>query len=226
VKIIYTYYVKDNNFACGFQNEQVMLYCFKLSIESVKKHLKGVTEIEVNTNVDFLDDKDLGIAILKPEFPDFNHNWWNFPKIFTYSLQKTPFLHVDFDLIFTKDIDLREYTQKPLICEAIRGLSFMKHEIAHIVDTNHYFPYIPCSGIYGGYYLDLFKELYEKAVKIQSLIDKPTYEDLFILEEVFMACVMKRENIKPISLEGNFVHLQGARKKQILEKEDILKLLK
>lgn len=222
MKAIYTYYVNNENYKLGFQNKKVMLDCFRLSIESVKKY---VTEkIEIYTNSDFLDGK-IEAKIIKTEFPEHNKKWWNFPKMFVYQLQTEPFLHVDIDVIFKEEIS-SVILNSDFICENIRGLSLMSSEYNHIIKSD-YKCYIPCSGIFGGSRLDVFKELYDKAILLQDQIEDPAFTDLFLVEEAYTATLLNKKGITMTSIPVEyFKHIQGERKKKILCLDDLKEYMK
>jgi hypothetical protein len=108
----------------------------------------------------------------------FPPQMWAYPKLYTYSLQSAPFLHIDGDAFFWEKLD-DDVLNKPLIAQNI-GVndSYYKTILKHLLSSGLVFPQAimerfnagdkPAAynaGIIGGTDIDFFKAYTEEAFR-------------------------------------------------------------
>ena len=143
--------------------------------------------------------------------------YWNFGKLFTYSIQTEPFLHIDFDVylhpgfVIPKDADI--------ITEMLREYSFVQgfKDIA-IFNTNVIPEKLICSGLLGGYNLKIWKELFEHAKRVcKNPIPNQDKAMSYLVgvEEYNLSLLADFYRIRPTELNKHYYsHFQGGEKEK------------
>ena len=193
MKIIYSYK--------GNKPDDFLLKMAELSGLSVKHHSNYTTELWVEEkNVKYF-PTELYDNVVVTDFGGIKSNYWNLSKMFVYSQQEEPFVHMDFDTCIMPGFVIPD---NDIVCEKMRMLYNKNLPVDNPNIPEDFRPFISnvdpkrygrhllnptapehiiCSGLLGGVnYGDIFKEHYDWAVK--QIIDKPTYEDMISLEEV------------------------------------------
>ena len=116
--------------------------------------------------------------------------WWAFPKMYVYSLQKEPFIHLDNDAYLwdklSEGISTYDFISQNLESVHDKGHKYYKDairvyadHILHIDDIKdtQQFAYAMNAGIFGALSnkgLDLFKSMYDNAIKVakSAMADK------------------------------------------------------
>ncbi len=150
------------------------------------------------------------------DFSKFNYNsaYWNFGKLYTYSLQKEPFLHIDFDVYLHPGFTIPD--SGDIITEMLRSYSYVQgfKDIA-IYKVKQIPEKLICSGLIGGYNMLPFIEIFEHAKKVCK---KPIKEDksmsyLVGVEEYNISVLADLYNYSIQELNKEyFTHFQGANK--------------
>lgn len=178
--------------------------------------LYGIDYFRNQTNCRFSVVKLLDVEQYKP-LPEY----WNFGKLLTYSLQKEPFLHVDFDTCLCDGFTIPE--SGDIITEMLRNYTMQKaFSDVQIFKADRLPRQLICSGLIGGYNLNVWQELFENAVKHctqQRFHTTPTPgKEIAYLVGVEEFCVSQLAdfyNLEVQALNHNFfMHWQGADKQQ------------
>lgn len=227
MKIVYTYWTNNgDNYLAGFGD----IESFKrIALESLEASALISDNIVIYTDVEGRDKLlELGIStpteVVDYSAYEFNPNWWNFPKLITYSLQNTRFLHLDFDVVLHT---IPTNLDATLICEKYRGLtqlSYQREFLPKVIQDN-FSPKLICSGILGGD-PEIFKVLMTVAEPIVLTKGFITFETLFTLEEVALTALAKINNITAEPIDCDFTHYQGSKQKKELMPEMTLEELK
>jgi hypothetical protein len=102
MKAIYTYFVEKGNEKIGFLNSNDMAMCLFLSVEYSKKHFGKAELITDEYGKSVLIDKYKinfsSVNIIKEPFK-MPKELWAYYKIYSYSIQKEPFIFIDADCI-------------------------------------------------------------------------------------------------------------------------------
>lgn len=223
-KTIYTFYTNNGkNLLCGFHDTESFIEYAKKSIESAKKYVGDVEITGDKWAKQMLLDNGINEKFIEVDYNDydFNPSCWNYPKILNYASQNEPFIHIDFDVILKSKPNNLDAI---LICEKIRGVNMIKQNLSYLpkVLLDNYHPQIPCSGIYGGNDVSLFKKLGEFAEilsKNRGDIDS-NYRN--VIEEFVMASICNARGVYPQAIECDFEHIQSSAEKfKLLFNKDI-----
>jgi hypothetical protein len=168
--------------------------------------------------------KQLLIDILKLPYTDvrveldclnhYSNSLWTLPKIYTYKIQKEPFIHVDGDVFiwekFSKDIESAQLCSQQLVIDH-------KPQYVAMEEIETHFKFIPdCikkdkaenrilrisnAGLFGGNNLDFFKEFvkisFDFVDKNLALLYKLKSGSFgMIFEEYLFYCLAKEEGIE------------------------------
>lgn len=196
MKVVYSYK--------GKSPDEFLLKMARLSVISVKNFTLYPTELYVDS-VNYAYFKDFPYDnVVITDFDGLNTTAWNMSKLYTYSQQDEPFLHIDFDTCILAGFFIPDAM---FVCEktryALMDSEYMKYAY------NQFKPeHIVCSGFIGGTnYGDLFKEHYEWAKKQIKDVKEFSYRHLISLEEVAMTQRLKEFGITPTPLpESLFLH--------------------
>ncbi len=156
-------------------------------------------------------------CLMDPDKYEVDFKYWNFGKLLAYSMQKEAFLHVDFDTFFHDGFSIPEHGD--IITEMLRPYSLVKPftEIS-ILDTNKIPEKLICSGLLGGYNIDVFKELFDHAVQIcqkQIKDQDKTMAYLVGVEEFNISLLSQFYGLSVEELDHNtFDHWQGGNKEK------------
>ena len=190
-KIIYSLWTKPlkvNGGSMGFNSLDDFFQTFIFSVNVAKQH---------SNNIHFYTD-DYGIKLLKPfkkYFPFTQvHNilnemdwlplqWWAFPKLYVYSLQKEPFMHLDNDAILWEKIPNNIKDKHDIVCQSFEPYSWFRQYENTIKfyqdilpqDFSNFEKYNQAlnAGIYGAFNkkgLDMFYSMYILAKKTINTI--------------------------------------------------------
>lgn len=211
MRIIQTFWTKNfvnNNFRGGWLSDESNLMCWALSCLNAKK---------IYGNIELYTDK-IGYDILINQFclpydkvhivfdeNDFMSSipkeLWALSKVYTYSLQTEPFIHIDGDFIFWNKIDI----EKNMLFQNLEiDLDF--YQDTYELLSNKKNNLINCSftqcldkqfnnnaanlGIFGGYQVSFIKQY---ATDVLDFIKKNNIHiDLFITESKNMNCFIEQ----------------------------------
>jgi len=220
LKIIQTLYLPDdvsdpltNNL--GFLSPEFNWMGWALSCLQLKRYYKHVELYTNNAGYEVLINRlklpysKVHVVLNDIRFPP---QLWAYPKIYTYSLQTEPFLHIDGDAFFWEKLDA-SVLKNPLIAQNIEiSVPFFKTILKHLLRLNIVFPEIimEClhanevaaynAGIIGGQDIDFFKTYTAEAFKfINENYDKLAIlkipEVNMIYEQVLFYCLAKKRNV-------------------------------
>ena len=246
MNIVYTYFSDGiRNLDCGFCEIALFLECAKKSLRSALKQ-EGVDKVLIYTDdfgkkflsekIDFgyvfngIEDKKDKLKFVVVDYSEYDYDkrFWNFPKLVTYKLQDSPFIHIDFDVVlgenFLTDID----STCDIYTEKIRTIDRAKLDFLGDFDENDGIDEIICSGLLGGNErsLDLFKRNFNDAEKYcKSVVhEKVSFDMLWGIEEYNFTKYAFAENCRIFEIGKNsYVHFQGRNK--IERYKDIIKNL-
>lgn len=179
----------------GFDSIEDFVNSLILSVNVSKQHYN---------NIHFYTDKT-GMEIIKPYMDQLPFTeiyvildeadwvpsqWWAFPKIYVYSLQKEPFIHLDNDAYLWDKLK-EEMSTYDFISQNLESVHDKSHKyykdairvyadhILHIDDIKdtQRFAYAMNAGIFGAFNnkgLKLFKNMYDNAIKVakSAMADK------------------------------------------------------
>lgn len=127
---------------------------------------------------------------------DFDERAWNFPKFVSYSLQKDPFVHIDFDLTILKPMKFSSTAD--IFSEKIRDIEGTEQETIYCDKSLPCPKQIYCSGLFGGNNIELFQKICfyaEKYFNKEFCKEKEiVYENLYGLEEVLFTQLATKDN--------------------------------
>lgn len=110
----------NNRGAGGFSDKKHFYMCWALSALQIKHYFGNVHLMTDSVGqylfADLLQLPYDTVDTALDQFADYNSQLWAMGKVYTYSVQREPFLHVDGDLIFwdgVRQLDL----QKPIVCD-------------------------------------------------------------------------------------------------------------
>lgn len=242
MNIVYTYYSDGIvNLDCGFCDVGLFLTCAKKSLRSAVIQ-ECVDKVKIYTDefgMFFLQERidwkyvfgderaktkqiDWHLVDYKKLSDDTNYDksFWNFPKLFTYTLQEEPFIHIDFDVIlaegFLKDIfesGCDVYTEK------IRHLDCRPQFLSEFDTDGTELKDIICSGLIGGgnKSFPIFLENWKKALEYCKFDakrgEKLVYEMLWGIEEYSFTKLVRKSELSVFEVKkGSYVHFQGKNK--------------
>lgn len=147
---------------------------------------------------------------------DYNTAYWNFGKLYTYSIQTEPFLHIDFDVYLHPGFTIPE--NGDIITEMLREYSYVQafKDIA-VYKVKQIPEKLICSGLIGGYNTLPFVELFEHAQKIckNPINEHKSMSYLVGVEEYNISVIADLYNYSIQELDANyFSHFQGGDKEK------------
>lgn len=246
MNIVYTYFSDGiKNLDCGFCEIALFLECAKKSLRSALKQ-EGVDKVLIYTDKfgkDFLSSKidfvyvfngienrkdKLKFIIVDYDQYEYDKRFWNFPKLITYKLQNSPFIHIDFDVVLNEGFLEGVDESCDIYTEKIRTIDRGKLDFLGEFDKNNGIDDIICSGLLGGNIkaLDLFKKnfIVAKFYCRNGVHDKVTFDMLWGIEEYNFTKHAFKKNCRIFELGKNsYVHFQGRNK--IERYKDIIKNL-
>jgi hypothetical protein len=201
----------------GFLSPEFNWMSWALSCLQLRKFYD---KVELFTNklgkeilIDLLELPYTKVHLIQDEDIDFPEGLWAYAKLHTYSLQNSPFIHVDGDVfiweqlrniseheqLIVQNIEDTDYYYRSIYSKLIEtGFKFPK-EIQQILDSNKPFKAIN-AGIVGGRDLDFFgeytriaHELIQNNIEKLSLIDKQKFN--FIFEQHLFYCMAQQKNL-------------------------------
>jgi len=249
MKIIQTLFIDDskNPFkdGCGWIKPEYHLMSWALSCLLLREKYVNL-ELFVNSNAGKLLIDTLGLPYSEVHYDHDklslpHNNLWALPKIYTYSLQENPFLHIDGDVFIFNRIN-ESLLDSELIAQNIEiateyylsTLSELKEHFTYfpncvIKDFNSSFPFKAVNaGILGGKNIQFFKEYSREAFEYvyQNLSHMPYINvnrfNVFFEQHLFYSLANEKEI--PISIYltesindneylnfGNFHEVPGSR---------------
>ena len=195
-KIIYSLWTKpfiDKGSALGFNSLEDFFTSFILSVNVARQHYP---------NIHFYTD-DYGVEFIEPYKNELNftqvHNvlnemdwlpvqWWAFPKLYVYSLQKEPFMHLDNDVYFWDKIPDNVKNEYDIICQGDElGIDHnycyydpytsLEFHLPELLDFSKYKTALN-AGTYGAFNkkgLNMFYDLYKTGIKVAKNILNDKY---------------------------------------------------
>ncbi len=158
MKLIQTLWLPNNeniiNARCGFLSPRINIMSWALSSVLLNKYYN---DVELYTNKKIFDlFSDLGmpytniICLDESEFlRELNPKMWAFSKIYTYSLQREPFIHIDGDFFLYDDVKLDFGNAEIIVQNIEQNLTIYKRSINALESI---------SGAYIPQWLDNYKE--------------------------------------------------------------------
>lgn len=224
MEVVFTY--------CSFNNgKELSKFFYKLSLLSSCSAKKYIKDAHTVLNCDKDSFKFFStiygfdeINVIDFDKYRFDHRFWCFPKFVSYSMQHSPFIHVDLDIAFLKPTEL---PQADIYAERTRPFDATYEECKYL-DNKYEIPkQIYCSGLYGGYSTPTFKEFFMRArdyCSIQNLKTKEVcYEHLYSLEEGYMTQKFINEKLGVYVIpEDHFVHFWERPKEQYTDFVDAM----
>jgi uncharacterized protein DUF6734 len=189
------------------------LYSCALSLECAKQHFKETILYTDDDGADLLINKlKLPFSKVSTSLNNINHydpTWWTVGKLYTYSLQKNPFVHIDNDVYLWKALP-EHFKHAGIIGQNpehfIPGSSWYQPEkFDPIIKSQSWLPdeviwYLKqrnnqmaiCCGIMGGSNISLIRKYAEMALKLVncSLTDEiylPLYGDNLLIEQYLLS---------------------------------------
>lgn len=154
-----------------------------------------------------------------------DERYWNIPKMFVYSKQEEPFLHVDFDTCFL--IGFRVPTEGDVITEKMRQLPDGRERWCMMRFKDENLPSVDeiiCSGLIGGNnYEGLFRDNYVASLEktADTRDEVVTYDVLPSYEEyLFTQRVVSSGRTVQSLYNGSYLHF-WCRRDATLSKQDI-----
>lgn len=219
----------NNRGAGGFPDKKHFYMCWALSALQIKRYFGNVHLVTDSVGkhlfVDLLQLPYDTVDTALDAFADYNSQLWAMGKVYTYSIQREPFLHVDGDLIFwdgIQHLDLRQ----PIVCDF--EFTDSKAEYAGVLDilrTGDYF--LPPSlarrlaqpgyqyqdanaGVIGGLDYPFFQQYAKLALhfaeqNFPKLLDHELFSSLFncICEQQLLHCEAQAQQ-RPITYLRQF----------------------
>lgn len=160
------FYVEGEKKYAGF-NDIEMFYCsWILSVMGSKKRFEKVVLYTDAKGIQILEKLNLQfdeVHIVLDEMNHLHEGLWAVPKIFVYSLQNRPFLHVDYDIFWWEELP-KAIKMVDLVCESSVPYSYYKRILDHFVKYGNDVPeafikasqsswsvkFIPGACVYGG----------------------------------------------------------------------------
>ncbi|MBW4362002.1 DUF6734 family protein [Flavobacterium taihuense] len=215
----------NSRFKGGWLNEKYFYFSMALSCLKFKE-LYGEVNLYTDSKGEFIINKTLGIPYSNfincfDNLETTNEKLWAFPKLYTYSAQKKPFIHADTDVYIWEKFP-EELINSPLFCQNIEENFPIYSEALEEILT--LFDWIPSelinslykhkkvlafnAGIIGGTDLDFFKKLYSRSEKFinknQHFFDKIDVGIFnMIYEQQLGYAIADKKDIKPKSLFNN-----------------------
>ncbi len=208
----------DGGQKANFLTKNLFLASRALSMLNLQRHFDEVVLITDDYGkrllVDYLNLPYTAVSTALNDLQDYDPDLQAVEKIYTYSIQKEPFIHVDGDVFFwgTPDEDIMN---APLICQHKKSIEErLLHGIENVCSNLDHIPSemlayqdhmdalkMLDSGIFGGSDLDFIKRFTTKAFE---LIDKNDHHSLDInikhFNTVFLqylcSCMVHKENRK------------------------------
>jgi len=213
---VQTFWLKEVDDSWQFwRSKQNLMVSCSLSYYLLKKHFKTVNLVCNEFGKDFM-TKELGlqfdqIDIIPFEETELNEFVWSIFKLYSYSIQNKPFVHIDTDFfmfqkppkeyleaeVFAQNIEINHPIYDTIRTKAIAlGLKLPEHIIASQK------PAVALNvGIVGGHNLKFFKEFYILAKKIleenSTLLERHAEElyffYLFLEQHILFEALNKQE---------------------------------
>jgi hypothetical protein len=145
------------------------------------------------------------------DFPYINDTFWNIGKMYVYSLQNEPFVHIDLDIIARDGFRIPE---EGIICEFLRNIEHSDETLKYYYPQYEIPNFIMCSGFSGGTdYGSIYKDNFEHIMAVADREEEACFENLFSAEEVAFTQLVKERKLKISPMEQNtFIHMQGKNK--------------
>jgi hypothetical protein len=221
MKICYTYWTNNgNNIDCGFDfpsfffqtaekslktavnqpyQDDVVIYTDRIGLDVIRKNIQKIPRVS--------------FVVVDYNQYNFDKRYWNFPKMVTYAMQDTEFIHIDFDVFLKQNfIEQIDYSAS-IFCEKMRDYKQEK-EFARFNSNGKTPKKLICSGILGGSNVDAFKDNF-KAAQLVCVPTKEdvTFESLVAIEEYSLTKLAAARGLTVQELCGNsFIHFQGKNK--------------
>lgn len=161
--------------------ENIHFYTDEYGMELIKPHLKELPFTEIHVILDNLN-----------WVPS---QWWAFPKMYVYGLQKTPFIHIDNDAFLWDKITIKDFIDNDVVCQHLEdfkweghnfyydAIKFYKKHINKEMTKTRKYHYAMNAGVFGALNergVELFSSLYRHALKSA----KSVLQDKWICKKV------------------------------------------
>lgn len=226
MKIIQTLYCKDDDFfrnSYGWLSPAYNMFSWTLSALQLMKYYDNV-ELYTNSNaakflIDVLKLPYKKIILSHDKLDIIDTRLWALPKIYSYSLQEEPFLHIDGDVfIFSRFFDSVPQNSHLIAQNYEIGSGFYGIAQQDLMNTFTYFP--PCvkrdftenypvnginAGVLGGSDISFFQKYTSYAFKYiernRSKLDSLSFPDRFnVFFEQHLFFALSKETKTPINM--------------------------
>lgn len=243
---VYTYYENPNHPTwSGFSSLKDLQEFVSLSVLHSKRFIGKVKLVCNTTGKTYLGQCGFDEIDTCLDSISFNKNFWAYPKIYAYSIQKEPFLHIDLDAILWEKPS-QEYLNAPA-CFQHKELFHIHRAYPQVLDKYkkhgekvkiNKLKYAYCCGFTGGNDLGYFKSwkaLVDRYIQTTNFGLVGYHSQNHFFEQYFAASVAYERGIiervqflcgQEIYKKGqklSFAHLWGASKKN---RENIDKCLR
>lgn len=223
MNIIYTFCNPENR---ATKPSEFLHNCAVLSSGSVKKFTNYNTVLYIDPKqYRWFKDIPYFDNIIKVDYfeDNFDTRYWNYPKLKTYSLQESPFCHIDLDMVVMPGFNVP--SDSDFVTERFRSIKNEKSCFRHALSAYSKPSDIICSGIIGCNDVNamhVFDDIYSKA-KIEcanGVNETVEFQDLYSIEEVALSQIVFEEqwSVKEIPV-SKYIHFQGKNKETIYGNE-------
>jgi hypothetical protein len=207
-------FLKEN---FGWLSPEYNIMSWTLSCLQFRQYYDNVT-LYADTNaakilIDYLHLPYSEVVCKLDELNDYHPQLWALPKIFTYSLQNEPFLHVDGDVFIWKKFEDSLLTGKLIAQNLEMGTDLYEKIMESLESSLTYFPteiledrkknnpiYAYNAGIFGGADIDFFKKYTHKAFEfvdknLPNLSNINVYDFNIFFEQYLFYCLVSQKSI-------------------------------
>lgn len=230
MNIVYTYWSNGlKNIDCGFAIPSFFFMCAEKSLRSAL-NCKGVDKVVIYTDkfgyellkTNLHNVNGVKVVIVDYSQYDFDERFWNFPKMITYTLQKEPFIHIDFDVILQPNFLTEIRPHSDILTECVRWnwrTDDKRNELLDYFDNGGSKDYFTiCSGLLGTDNIDCLDAFQENFEVAKEYCKSGNFEDVeFVqkwgIEEYNFTKICNKKGYRATPfISETFVHYQGANK--------------
>lgn len=212
----------------GFNSEEALIDCFKLSLHYTRKWFKEVhlvTDLKGKKLIEKhglkFDNVDVG---LENVMKDVYKNHWSLGKIYACKIQDKPFMHIDIDVIWFKRPPQNILTSDASFqCIEDQGQEYwyellVKHAEEHYTDRPSWFDCTEIKayncGFIGINRLDILQEWWDEAIRYISYLDNSGFDynhhlSCLIYEQFAIYHLSKHKNLNVDILTNYHISSKG-----------------
>lgn len=205
----------------GWYSPEYHIMSWALSCLQLRKYYNNITlyadTVSSKLLIDTLQLPYSNVVCNLDELNIYHDNLWAIPKLYAYSLQEQPFLHVDGDVFIWKPFDEKLLNSDIIAQNKEAGTDYYENILNNLENKLSYFPaeikyqrkvanpiYAFNMGIFGGHDISFFKEYTSKAfefvnnnIECLSKINVSNFNIFF--EQYLLYCLTSKGN-KNVSL--------------------------